>query len=436
MKKKPEKLKLYDDTDGRASPAFSGLAGKIVRAIDPETEADPVSVLIIFLICYGNILGNSAYFSVSGRKHAMRLFAVLTGSTGSGKGMALSAIEYVMRKVDPDWAEHRIQRGLSSGEGLIEAVRDPIYQDAPKKSNVDSIQRMIIDAGVEDKRLLVFEEEFVRVLQMMKRHGNILSSVLRELFDTGNVSTLTMHSRKATDADVALVGCITPEELRSTTNMIDIYNGLYNRFLWPLVRKSKLLPSGGNLEKINLNEIISEIKDAVDFGKHPQEIVFTDEAYLEWEDVYKNLATLGETGTLGALNARATTLVRRLASIYALLDQTNKIGVNHLNAALCLWKYCYESSQIIFDSHQLSSKESALIKELKMHGASGLTKTEIRDYFHRNLDKKNLDGLVDHLISSGYVKLEKMNREPGEKGRPATRLVFNQSSNDLNDKTT
>ena len=45
-----------------------------------------------------------------------------------------------------EWKSTRVKTGLSSGEGLINEVPDPV-RDGPK----------VIDPGVEDKRLLILE---------------------------------------------------------------------------------------------------------------------------------------------------------------------------------------------------------------------------------------------------------------------------------------
>ena len=50
-----------------------------------------------------------------------------------------------MENVDPEWAEHRIRSGMSSGEGLIFHVRDPV--SALRKGEM-----IVIDPGVTDKR--------------------------------------------------------------------------------------------------------------------------------------------------------------------------------------------------------------------------------------------------------------------------------------------
>jgi hypothetical protein len=57
--------------------------------------------------------------------------------------------------------------GLSSGEGLIHAVRDPVT-----KVNKEG-QEETVDPGVADKRLLIKESEFSRVLRVMGRPENI-----------------------------------------------------------------------------------------------------------------------------------------------------------------------------------------------------------------------------------------------------------------------
>lgn len=63
------------------------------------------------------------------------------------------------------------------------------------------------DAGVHDKRLLVIESEFVSPLRVMERNGNTLSPTVRNLWDRGDVGTLTRNSGGAARrARAAVVG--------------------------------------------------------------------------------------------------------------------------------------------------------------------------------------------------------------------------------------
>jgi hypothetical protein len=72
-----------------------------------------------------------------------------------------------------------------------------------------------IDPGVRDKRLMIVESEFSAPLQVMKREGNILSRVIRDAWDRGDLATLTKNSpARATGAHVSIIGHITAAELR------------------------------------------------------------------------------------------------------------------------------------------------------------------------------------------------------------------------------
>jgi len=51
-----------------------------------------------------------------------------------------------------------------------------------------------IDAGVEDKRLMIVEEEFAKVIQVMKREGNTLSTNIRQAWDGSPFHILTKTS--------------------------------------------------------------------------------------------------------------------------------------------------------------------------------------------------------------------------------------------------
>lgn len=49
--------------------AYYGLAGKVVRTIEPQTEADPDALLIHVLVGVGNLFGRSPHFRVGARRH-------------------------------------------------------------------------------------------------------------------------------------------------------------------------------------------------------------------------------------------------------------------------------------------------------------------------------------------------------------------------------
>jgi len=110
-----------------AEEARYGLAGDILAAIEPHTEADPVAVLTNILIAFGNAAERGPHVKVGDDRHGLNLYAVLVGESAKGcKGMSWNYAKNLMHTADPFWVEDRIVGGLNSGEGLINAVRDPV----------------------------------------------------------------------------------------------------------------------------------------------------------------------------------------------------------------------------------------------------------------------------------------------------------------------
>ena len=338
-----------DPPDGAA---YYGMAGDIVGMIEPHTEADPAALLIQLLVGFGNTVHRAPHFMAEADRHGMNLFAVLVGETSKGrKGASWGHIRRLMHAVDEGWADERIMGGLSSGEGLIWAVRDPIYKTEPikEKGVVVDYQEVMTDAGVKDKRLFVIEPEFASVLKVMSRESNTLSAIIRHAWDRGNLRTMTKNSpAKATGAHISIVGHITSDELRTYLTRTESANGFGNRFLWVCVRRSKYLPEGGGLSKVNSTSIINRLREAVGFARKTNEIVRDDVARQLWWDVYPVLSD-GKPGLLGAVTGRSEAQTARLACLYALLDCSAVVRVEHLRAALAVWDYCERSAAYVFD---------------------------------------------------------------------------------------
>ena len=81
--------------------------------------------------------------------------------------------------------------------------------------------------------------------------------------------------------------------------------------------------------------------------------------------------------------SRAEAQVMRLACLYALLDISAFIKVQHLRAALAVWRYCEFSAKYIFGERLGDPVADQLLIALKSCD-TGLTRTQIRDYFDRN----------------------------------------------------
>ena len=105
---------------------------------------------------------------------------MIVGDTSKArKGTATDRATDILVKSMPIMATRK-RSGLSSGEGLIQAVRDAREEDVAvkkDKTGPQRFERQTVDAGEPDKRLFVVESEFGSVLQQSGRDGNILSAI-------------------------------------------------------------------------------------------------------------------------------------------------------------------------------------------------------------------------------------------------------------------
>jgi hypothetical protein len=393
--------------------AYHGLAGTFVQRVLPETEADPAALLIQFLVAVGNVIGRSPHAIADGARHAMNLYAVTVGPTAkSRKGTSWCHVQRVIKHADAEWTNDHVTGGLSSGEGLIWKVRDPILKTAKGETQV-------VDEGVIDKRLLVFQGELSGILKVMGREGNTLSSVLRDAWDGVKLTTLTKNSPAvATDTHISTVAHITREELRRLLTETESANGFGNRFLWLLVKRSKILPEGGQTPAIA--DIITGLHRAIEFARNTDVITRTDGARKLWADVYPVLSE-GKPGLVGALTARSEAQVLRLSCIYALLNCSPVVDVPHLEAALEVWRYCEDSARLIFESGTGNKHADRILQALKVAGESGLSKTElVHDIFNRHATRFEIDEALRllHGLKLAHCKQE------STAGRPVERWFY------------
>jgi hypothetical protein len=105
--------------------AMHGLLGDIIATIGPHTEADPAALTLQFLGAFGNVVGRHAHFRVEADHHYPNLFVALVGRSARGrKGTSWGYMMEMFRQVDKSWTKERVQPGLSTGEGLIQAIAD------------------------------------------------------------------------------------------------------------------------------------------------------------------------------------------------------------------------------------------------------------------------------------------------------------------------
>lgn len=401
--------------------ALTGLPGEIVQALAPCSEADPAALLLNLLVMYGSVIGRRAHVDVPGADlHFANLYAGVIGTSATArKTTATSCMKRLFRGVDPQWSRSCVNTGLSSGEGLKYAVRDPV-QRINEEGELETVQE-----GVSDKRLLVIETEFASVLQSFKRQGNTLSAVLRAAWDDGHLQTLTRGDPiRATDAHISFIfNCTTDELAMLMRHTPELVNGFSNRCLWCLCRRSKELPEPPPFRP---EPWIERLRQAVTYGRNVEQLVRDASASLLYREMYSQLNE-DRPGIYGKATSRAAPQVLRLSIIYALMSGSPIVRRVDLAAALAVWGYCDQSARIIFAGEAEDPLAELVLDKLRAVGAAGMTRTELRDAFHRNINGTQLMPVLAKLRDRGLA--ECLPPEPTA-GRPRERWRIR------NDRTT
>jgi hypothetical protein len=399
--------------------AYRGLLGETVDATVPTTEADRNAVLIQHLVFFGNAIGIDAEtpYCVIGNRgiHRTNLFALIVGESAySRKGTSTNDVGAIYASVDGQWFKDHIKSGLSSGEGLIHVVRDPVM------GLDDDGNPITTEPGSSTKNVLVIEPEFGGPLAVMQRQGNTLATVVRNAWDGTKLETLTRHQpMQATDHLVSVIGQITVAELRQKLLLDDAQNGFANRFLLALARRERLLPRPVPLSRPVIEGFARQLQEAIRAARTRGQMELSEDGWLVWESIY---AKVGEPkhGLYGAVVSRGDVQMRRLALLYALLDGKATIEPAHLSAAYAVWRYCVASAFYLFGDKQIDPFADRVLDELR-HAPNGLTRTELHAAFGRHITKGALAGALAGLLRDGLALREIRTTA----GRPAEVWTYN-----------
>ncbi len=381
-----------------APAVYHELLGEIVTRIAPHTEADPVAILTQLLVAHGAAVGRGAWFTVEATRHHPNEFMLLVGdSSKARKGSSWDHVRRLLAEIDPSIGQ-RILTGLSSGEGLIWAVRDPTAQDP----------------GITDQRLLVIEPEFASVLKVSSREISTLSPTLRSAWDGRPLAILTRTApARATSAHITLIGHITQEELRRHTTTIELANGYLNRILIIACRRQRLLPEGGHPDPLASTGLTRLLTSTLKHAQKAGQIRLDPDARELWHHAYRQLAQ-PLPGILGQITARAEAHTIRLALLYTLADGKRQIGPPHLHAALALQDYATRSAAWALTGATGQPLAEQIHAALQANPA-GLTRSQISDTLKHNQPAGQIDTALRALQATGRAIVTQI----ATGGRPA-----------------
>jgi hypothetical protein len=380
--------------------AFIGPLGAFVEEVAPLTEGDPSAILLQALLLFGSRLGRTLHVRVGATYHYANNNLLVVGTTARGrKGVAASIAELLFRPMDgkaddtvtisSDPLHCMPSKGLSSGQGLINLLRNPTADDP----------------GVLDKRLAILEPEFARVLAMSRMKDSTLSATIRDLWDSGTSQIMNKGTPVwSTGGHLTIMGSITPAELIKETTATDYENGLLNRFIFCASRRTKLLPMPDSLDPDHFDAtrqmLRAYVANALTAG--PRELHF-DQAAKEWwcDALYAELER-ERFGIASSLLARASPHVRRLSLIFAASEASTTIRLSHLTAANELWKYAERSVAYVFGS-STGDKLADLILSHLLIAKDGLSSYGVYEALSKNYTEPQRTAALAVLVKQGLA---------------------------------
>lgn len=396
--------------------ALYGPIGEVVRAIAQDSEASPAGLLGSVITTVGAMLGRGPHCLIEGAPHHARFMTMLVGPSSTGrKGVAMHhGVDRVIAAIDPAFRS-RVITGVSSGEGLIEAVRDAA--PAVPSARADG------DPGISDKRLLVKLGEAAGLFKALEQKGSTLSARLREAFDGDRMQNASRQSPVvATDPHICIIAGITPTEFRRSLTSAEIMNGLANRIMPMWCEREQFLPFGGSAPGPWLLHTLEALKAAVETARHIGLVTWTEDGRDWWAKHYAEISTPRASGALGTLLARGAPIVQRLGLLFAVLDGKSARSAVHMAAANAVWKYIEATWRALYATGELLSDRAQLVLSALEHaGPEGINKSVFREVLGSgNISANEIDSVLGELRGCG---LARPHRKAGKYGRPAENWV-------------
>jgi Bifunctional DNA primase/polymerase, N-terminal len=329
-------------------------------------------------------------------------------------------------------------RGISTGEGLVELIRDP----GIKAGN----HGPVADPGVETKVAFLNLEELGGVLAVSTRPGATLSTMLRTAFDCKPLELINKTSplRCAQPYVVLAAGC-TPAEFMGklfakgdTAYSAD--NGLANRFFCVWVMRDRIEPDpqptpglAAMMDAIarNILRVYEVLKPNGPFLSTP--IDFSAQAKALYGRWYV------ENETRAATSANAAKLIKRkvvhmwkIAGVLAMMNGEFEISAGALEAAIAWVDYATATIDVIASTAAERKKMKVLTddgkKVLEAAKELGADEAPASAYAVRRktpFDKKRFDAAVASLLRMGPSPITLLDEEyVSGKGVRHTRAVI------------
>lgn len=392
-----------------------GLVGRIAKAGAAGKGLHPAPIALAFITYLSAAVSPRIRLPIADIYHPARIFSVHVGrSAMGGKGDSMALLKRIINYLDakyPHLTPLFHSGGLSTREGLALKLHDG-YEEKGKQI-----------PAVLDKRLMIVESEFVKLLKLGKNDTNSILAVIRELWDYGgSIQPLTKTSPiRSTSPHIGIYGNITPDELKATININEIYGGTVNRFLFLFAERLEMItfpPETPEHLVINMAEDIAEVilwakgNYGLDQEDDCHVATLSEDAKLLWEHEFPRLMKRYGSSVVAEATNRRAPYALRIALLFAITDKSLIITAEHLYAAIAWADASAQTAAYLFGTPAVKTKvnpghRTKLLEFLNNQPNREATRTEIsRSCFSGKLKKYELDQLLNGLLGTLIDKHE------------------------------
>jgi hypothetical protein len=391
--------------------ALYGTLGRAARVLSAHTQADVIALLHMIVAWFGNVVGFRPFTQVhNSPPHRANIGVVAVGRTGTGrKTTAWFAVrDFLSMPFEALLARHQTWTAWSWDENVTANVKSGEYVVHMIRDEITTAAGHVSDAGIFDKRKLVYEPEFSRLLKDKGKEGNTLSEIHRQTHDETTLHNGAKTSpEKATAQHVSWVCTSTQRDIEAHLAPDDLSNGFANRDMFCIAARSAQTDTGD--ARAAMSPVVSALFDAL-LASDPYDtgwdgfVPFTPEALAYWDSIANGFDPVLVTDDLvGDMEVRFGFHVLKLALIEALANGSRVIELEHLVPALAIRHHGIGAIEYLFRS-VVGANGSKVLEKMHDHSERRITATEVRDLFSRNLLKRGQVALMDGLVRQGLIR--------------------------------
>ncbi len=368
-----------------------GLIHDTAEYFESHSGADYEALALGLITQLGAYLGPRSWVPIPApERQYPKLYGVVVGPSSSGKEQVLRWPMELLSRVDPDWND-RVLWGISSGEGLIQAVQSMDRDGRPG----------------EPGQALIALGEIGQLLAQLKREGSAtLPILLRSWDDDGRLQVPTRKDPLKLDRSHIGISAATTARQFKRGFSDDMWEaGFGNRWLVSLnsgtKRPSSYSPA---LDSTRMNRLVTEWQHRLGVTQRAHgEMTMSPTGQAFWDTVVDALWQTERDGGDRAGRIRAKVL--RLALIYAVGDGVTAIDEVHLRAGVAWLDYHSDAVEYLLGSTLGSDAGDVLVQYFQDHPESRMSRSEITAVvFGGRIKSADLDIAIKSGIGAGRIQ--------------------------------